>query len=332
MSHNVWMEFKKPEHTAGRIRRAGKAIASGSATREHESIAQDWRDAHLYVLNTFQGTLRRWIKGRDAVLVQRLKRLSTVKDKLVTGRATDLYSLNDLAGCRLIFGDVEQLHDYREEFKSKSRSGHKYISSGKYDYIASPKATGYRGIHDVYSYHVGSSPGNAWNGLRIEIQYRTLAQHAWATAVEISDIIDNARVKFDKGQNEDRELFFKLASEHIARSQEGMVGPLPDYSDEQIVSKMDSLEGAIGVLARLKSVSSSDVDIPASKNLVLAFHEKLEVKGFRSARLALEYRNKMEIEQPNVDVVYVRTEKPNEIASAFRNYFRDAAEFLRLMK
>lgn len=318
--------------TQGEIRRAGAAIAAGTASQRDEEVVQEWRDCHAYVLNTFQNTLRRWIRDRPYVLVQRLKRLSTVRDKLSTGRSKDVASMHDLAGCRIIFPTVDDLHAYRKEFHKGTRSAHTYVSNGKFDYLANPKATGYRGMHDVFKYNVMRKPGSAWNGLRVEIQYRTQAQHAWATAVEISDLIDGERVKFDRGANIERERLFVLTSEYIARNVEGMKGPLPALTDEEVSEEMRILEGKIGVLGRLRALGARQIEVPNKKNLVLQFtNNELHVLSFNSAKQAMNKRNQVELESPDTDVVYIRAEKPNEVASAFRNYFRDARGFLDLL-
>lgn len=325
--------FVKPGgSTQGEIRRAGEAIAAGASTQRDEEVVQEWRDCHAYVLNTFQNTLRRWIRDPQYVLVQRLKRLSTVRDKLATGRSKDVASMHDLAGCRIIFPNVAHLHKYRDEFHKGTRSAHKYVSAGKFDYLTSPKETGYRGMHDVFKYHVTREPGDAWNGLRVEIQYRTQAQHAWATAVEISDLIDGERVKFDRGANIGRERLFALASEYIARNAEGMRGPLPALTDSEVSEEMRTLEGRIGVLGRLRALGARQIEVPNKKNLVLWFSDnELQVLSFNSAKQAMNKRNLIELESPEADVVYIRAEKPNEVASAFRNYFRDARGFLDLL-
>lgn len=318
-------------HSRGAIERAGKAMADQVATEDDEKVVQYWRDCHAYVLNTFQGTMRRWIRDNPYVLVQRLKRLNTVRDKLQTGRAKDVSSMHDLAGCRIIFPTISALAEYRNEFHAKTRAKHEYVSAGKYDYLSYPKDTGYRGRHDVFRYKVDSPPGNSWNGLRVEIQYRTQAQHAWATAVEISDLIDRERVKFDRGANRERERLFVLASEYIARNAEGMKGAVPEISDRQLLSEISSLESQLGVFNKLRALSASQIDVPNSKNLVLVFGDFLQIQGFRSARQAMDERNSYELFSPDIDVVYIRAEKPSEVANAFRNYFRDAKAFISLL-
>ncbi|QDK34761.1 hypothetical protein DM450_0090 [Sphingomonas sp. IC081] len=78
------------------------------------------------------------------------------------------------------------------------------------------KGTGYRGIHDVYKHFprgsVRSQEKKPWDGLLVEVQYRTRAQHAWATAVEISDLLDGERTKFEL-ETSNRGRFFAIASE-----------------------------------------------------------------------------------------------------------------------
>jgi ppGpp synthetase/RelA/SpoT-type nucleotidyltranferase len=96
-----------------------------------------------------------------------------------------LARMDDVAGCRLIFPSIPELYDFRGDFH-KARFNHTRRNSlDKYDYIKKPKDTGYRGVHDVYEYDVRSERGERLKGLYVEIQYRTLVQHAWATAVEV---------------------------------------------------------------------------------------------------------------------------------------------------
>ena len=68
-----------------------------------------------------------------------------------------LSRMDDVAGCRLIFPTVEELRVFRAEFHDKSRFKHSLKNDpDKYDYIAHPKESGYRGVHDVYVYNVNS--------------------------------------------------------------------------------------------------------------------------------------------------------------------------------
>lgn len=292
----------------------------------------NWRNCHAYVLNIFQQSLRRHIGLMPVAFAQRLKRGTTIIDKLTSGRSLDLSTMHDLAGCRLIFDSIDDLELYRLKVHA-SRAKHKYASEGRYDYIAEPKASGYRGRHDVFEYYVDSTSGKIYNGLCVEIQYRTRVQHAWATAVEISDYIERGRVKFEKGLNPDRERFFVLASELLARTYEGCTGPCPDLTDEALHAELQRVEGVTRVLQRLSVVDVEKTDIPPGKNVVLRFErDRLVVEAFRRQMQAVARRDQIEKDDPFADVVAVQAGTSRELENAFRNYFRDTREFVQLMQ
>ncbi|WP_456281611.1 RelA/SpoT domain-containing protein [Cupriavidus sp. JZ107] len=325
------MAFVPPIFKPNRVRTAGKRIAAGTASPEDWAVFGNWRNSHAYVLNTFQNNLRRHIGARNVTLAQRLKRKNTIVDKLTTGRARDLSTMHDLAGCRLIFESIEELLEFRD-IVHRSRALHEYESDGKYDYLANPKPTGYRGMHDVFRYRVLSEAGSLYNGLRVEIQYRTRVQHTWATAVEISDFIEQKRVKFDQGADPLRERFFTLASEFLARTYEDMTGPVPDITDQRLEEELTVLEMELGLFHRLSVLDIERVEIPRGKNVVLHFaQDRLVAESFRRTQQALSRRDEIERDNPDDDVVFVRASKPNEVATAFKNYFKDTKEFVELM-
>ena len=108
---------------------------------------------------------KRRTRDTEVVLAQRHKRRYTIIDKLrrpsKLGEPTvrNLAEMNDVAGCRLVFEDVEALYGFRENFhkaKFKHRLKH---DADRYDYVKRPKDDGYRGVHDVYSYVSGSGAG-----------------------------------------------------------------------------------------------------------------------------------------------------------------------------
>ena len=125
-----------------------------------------------------------------------------------------LSRMHDIAGCRLIFSSVDELNEFRAGVLT-SRASHELIGErNRYNYIMTPKASGYRGVHDVYKYNVNSYSGTPWNGLRIELQYRTIVQHAWATAVEISDIVNATRLKFSEANRDITACFCSAAKSY----------------------------------------------------------------------------------------------------------------------
>src|SRR5215208_7876629 len=188
-----------PGGSKARVNRAGENVRAGTATSEDAGVIEAWRAAHRGVLNTFQAILRNRTRGTDITVAQRHKRKRTIFDKLRRLPRMQLSRMDDVAGCRLIFRTSKELYEFRGEFH-KARFDHKRRNDlDKYDYIKHPKNTGYRGIHDVYEYNVRSYIGRPLTGLYVEIQYRTLVQHAWATAVELIGFVTESQPKFQEG-------------------------------------------------------------------------------------------------------------------------------------
>lgn len=150
--------------------------------------------------------------------------------KIAQDRISDATSMQDTAGCRLIFNDNQALLEFREQFRQdlgkRSINHHLKHDPKNFNYIENPKPSGYRGIHDILVHkprpHRRDDRTNlAWHGLVAEIQYRTKVQNSWATALEMTDLINNTRTKFDLKRNQ-RFDFFSLISELLAGKYEGL--------------------------------------------------------------------------------------------------------------
>ena len=244
-----------------------------------------------------------------------------------------LARMDDVAGCRLIFKNIKELEYFRAKFH-KARFNHKLRNDPeKYDYIKNPKPTGYRGIHDVYEYDVRSEAGKNLAGLYIEIQYRTLVQHAWATAVEVIGFITESQPKFQKGDNR-YGVAMALASEILARTHEGRKGPLPELSDADLLRSFLSIDKELALIQMLDGLTQAKTDISDKRNTILNFSEdgSLEVKSYRDATEALRALFDLEKKFPNNDIVLVRADSSDEVRLAFKNYFSDAKEFIRLIE
>ena len=243
-----------------------------------------------------------------------------------------LARMDDVAGCRLIFRSIKDLHAFRSKFH-KARFNHKLRNEpDKYDYLKHPKKTGYRGIHDVYEYDVKSDAGKALAGLYIEIQYRTLVQHAWATAVEVIGFITQSQPKFQRGDTR-YERAMALASELLARAHEQQTGPFPSASDQEVLDEFLSLDNELHLMQTLRGLNSAKGDVSDKRNSILIFSKEgeLEVRNFRDATDALRALFELEKNMPDRDIVLVRADTSEEVRLAFRNYFTDAREFVRLV-
>jgi len=245
-----------------------------------------------------------------------------------------LARMDDIAGCRLIFSNIADLHKFRKEIHN-ARFNHKLRNAenlDKYDYIKTPKTSGYRGIHDIYEYNVKSSQNSHLNGLYVEIQYRTLVQHAWATAVEVIGFVTESQPKFQKGDKR-YERAMVLASEILARSQEGVLGPLQQMSYPDLLQEFVSLDQELSLLKTLRGITQSTTELSPKRNSVLnmAPDGTLTVFSFRDAADAIRTLFQLEKQYPGNDIVLVRADSTEEVRLAFRNYFSDVNEFLRLI-
>lgn len=240
-----------------------------------------------------------------------------------------LARMDDIAGCRLIFNDINSLYSFRNNFHRAKFHHHLKNEIDKYDYIKKPKLTGYRGIHDVYEYDVRSSAGQHLKGLYIEIQYRTKIQHAWATAVEVVGYITESQPKFVRGDQRYHQMM-AYASEILARAFEDNHGPFPEVSDTELVKNFLELDEQLSLLQTLKGLNTADQAVSQNKNSILIFSPsgELEVKTYRDAPEAIRALFQMEKSMPEKDIVLVRAETNDDVRYAFKNYFSDAREFI----
>ena len=325
-----------PGGSKERVNRAGDAIRAGQPSEADIETVNEWRAAHRAVINTFQALLRNKTKGKQIKVAQRHKRRNTIFNKLNRFPGMRLARMDDVAGCRLIFESIEKLYDFRAAIH-KARFKHELKNaSDKYDYIKHPKETGYRGIHDVYSYDVNSEAGKRYKGLLIELQYRTLYQHAWATAVEVIGSITESQPKFQQGDKR-YEIAMGYASEIIARAYEDSNSYLPDLADDIVVSTFRNLDEQLGLLQMLRALNAADKELPLNRNVILIFGvrddvEDLQFKSFRDAPEALRALFQLEKDNPGKDVVLVRADTTEDMRLAFQNYFSDAKEFVNLIE
>lgn len=347
------MLYPEPPESKSAIKRAGRAISDGTPTPEDYELVDLWRAAHGYVINTFQAWIKNHIKrkGYEVEFAQRLKRRNTVVDKLRrrddSGQPliADVSSMHDFAGCRMIFNNIEELNDFRAYMHSQTIVKNvKHVlryPPEKYNYIEHPKSTGYRGIHDVYRHlprgserEEGKKP---WDNLLVEIQYRTRAQHAWATAVEISDLVDGERTKFEMNESK-RGRFFAIASELIARDHEGIERAFLECSISDLQQELKNLENELGILQRLSALKTFGDETRLQQHNVLNIKRNengdisLEVLPFRKAADAITKATELETSGSSLNAVYVRADNPSQLRSAYRNYFNDPIDFVKIIR
>ena len=98
----------KPECSKTRVGKAGEYLIGARAEKEflEESITIliNWRSAHAFPLNSIQNSLRHRAKkvDKDYLITQRLKRISSIENKLRRFPTMELNRMQDIGGCRVI--------------------------------------------------------------------------------------------------------------------------------------------------------------------------------------------------------------------------------------
>jgi hypothetical protein len=251
--------------------------------------------------------------------------------------------MHDIAGCRVIFPNVESLLAYRHSIH-RARFSHKRKAADedRWNYILHPKESGYRGIHDVYEYKAKVSGGAPWNGLSLELQYRTQVQHAWSTAVEVASLITHSNPKFNQG-SEELLQFFRASSEILARTFEGSTSCFPDLTGAQVIEILEETDRATGILRLFSQIGTVQSDVKTRrKNTILILHTartllgepiELEIKTFDNVYDAIDEYDILEKKyEGTADVVLVRADSMESIQFAYRNYFGDTTEFTKLLR
>ncbi|PIQ99966.1 MAG: (p)ppGpp synthetase [Nitrospinae bacterium CG11_big_fil_rev_8_21_14_0_20_45_15] len=322
-----------PGGSKSRVNKAGNNVRNKQPSPEDWMVIEEWRAAHRAVLNTFQASLRGRTRSTKIVVAQRHKRKSTIVGKLDRLPEMQLARMDDVAGFRLIFPSINDLCLFRQKFH-KAKFKHRLRNEiDKYDYIKCPKQTGYRGIHDVYEYDVNSEVGRPLKGLLVEVQYRTFIQHSWATAVEIIGFITESQPKFEQGDSRYQNAM-ALCSEIIARSHEDSNGPFPELEDKVLVEEFLEVEKELSLLKTLRSLRAVKEQATVNRNAILIFSKfkKLEIRTYPLATDALRDLFKLEKEMPENDIVLVKADKSEDIRLAFKNYFSDVNDFVKLIE
>jgi ppGpp synthetase/RelA/SpoT-type nucleotidyltranferase len=338
--------YETPHFSKRRVDKAGERIGTAEQTDNDLEVLENWRAAHANILNTFKTLLYNRAKDFHVQIAQRLKRRPTIIDKLTREPDMHLSRMHDIAGCRVIFPDLEDLYEFRAKMH-EARFDHKRrgVEDDRWNYIREPKDSGYRGIHDVYTYHVEPKKGRAaekqpWNGMLVEIQYRTKAQHAWATAVELAGLVTENNPKFDRG-SPDFIQFFRLSSEILARAFEGATSCFPGMATDELLERFTEFDARTHLMDLFSQLKRADGGLDLSSSSILIFHYatdrdddgRLEVRTFESVNAAIQEYNRLEQDlSDRADIVLVGSRSGESIKSAYRNYFSDAEEFLSLMR
>ena len=328
-----------PSESKKAINRAGILIADANTTRDQlnqaQSLVDQFRAAHHWPMLTARVSLTERASkiSPDALVVQRLKRMPSIVAKLRNGRVVKVSTMQDLGGCRAILPTLDDVQALRSLYEGQV--GHRvFVHTLRNDYIANPKANGYRGLHFVSTYNSPARPEYA--GYKVELQFRTQLMHSWATAVEIVDIFSQAGLKASAPDSFETtwDYFFAYASAAMSL-EEGTTppkgSPQTPAAVRQALTDIDSL----ALIEKIENWSRTMNEVFTEKTkgiyylLTLDFdNESVAVRQYRNAQEAdAAYRESETANSGRIDTVLVAGGSVAQIKAAYPNYFVDSHRF-----
>jgi hypothetical protein len=355
MARVVWAER---QFTPQEVNRAGRGLADlvelhtdVSAWTDHQwevfksskVIINNWRTCHAYPLNVLQTNLRRSARRveQGPLIAQRTKRLVSIVVKLNARPKMKLTQMQDIGGCRAIVRSVGSLRQIDRFYKDGSDM--KHVFAHRDDYVDdNPQPTGYRGIHLVYRYFSDKLTGKKFSDLKIEMQLRSLYQHAWATAVETTGTFEGYNLKAGYGPA-DWLRFFSLMGAAIAQREETKSVPGTPTNPSELRRELLHYARKLKVANRLHEYTETlrrvEDNREDSHYYVLKLDPiagRLDVKGFHldqyeqaQAEVAAA---EGDVEGRVSDAVLVSVDTLAELPRAYPNYYADTRVFLELLK
>ncbi|MEM6614523.1 MAG: RelA/SpoT domain-containing protein [Cyanobacteria bacterium P01_C01_bin.72] len=333
------MSWTELLHSKSAVRRAGDYLRQqnylsleSDKRMEAFDVLSNWRSSHAYPMQSMLEYFRKkaFDIDRHVIVVQRLKRMPSILEKLKREKGMKLDRMEDIAGCRIVISNQSQAYSVRDKIlEGRTRN----ILHRERDYIRQPKQSGYRGLHLVYKYNGNKKQ---YLGHSVELQIRSKVQHSWATAVEVVGTFTRQALKASQGTDEWLN-FFKLTS--IAFEDiENYKLPKNKDTDERI--KLLELIDDFNVLPKLEAfaVSTQITDRARKRDsdyfLIILDIQKsiISVKGFKHFELSQATDKYTELEKRfqddcDKDIVLVSASSINGLKKAYPNYFADTSDF-----
>lgn len=320
------------------LNKAGQALLDPFTRGEVIEQVSDWRMTHLPVLREFVEEMTKYLNDNDvpfAFYSQRVKRMTSIIEKLRNNPTMGLGGLQDIGGARFVFDSIQELERCKQALENFTPANFTFVRTT--DYIAVPKESGYRSIHYIYQYH---SDNKDYDGLKIELQIRTRLEHSWAMAVETASLISRTSLKANIEDGSVWRDFFRLVSAIFAQREQCRVADeFANYTHEDYCRKyVDCLNKhkLIDQLSALRvTVNSDDIYADAPNGyclLSINFNEKtVQCKTYASEDESEASATFAKLEQ-NIDsneaVLFVSVAKMQEIYEAYPSYFLDTRTFL----
>lgn len=335
------MAWAVPENSKSEVDRAGRALVAENSTPDQVQqallILNNWRSSHSFPLNTFQVTLRARARQLDgeALIAQRIKRMSSIEAKLARFPTMKASQMQDIGGCRAVMRNVTLVRDMVVSYE-KSSIKHKLLRYD--DYLTNPKSSSYRGVHLIYRYY--SDRSDDYNGLLIEVQLRSLLQHAWATAVETVGTFLKQSLKSSQGHEEWLRFFVVMSSLLALRERTNTVPGSPTGRAE-LIRELKKLADDLDVQRRLQAYGDTlraleDPSVAHAQYFLMVLDPRADtitIRGFIKNELDQATAQYLAIEKSldestGAEAVLVSVDSIAALKRAYPNYFLDTRAFL----
>lgn len=320
--------------TKHQLNKAGEVLRARPDDSSSLSLLSEWRANHVHALGLAFKLVQKYTKkvGNNALYGQRLKRVSSIINKLRRNQTMKLSRMQDIGGCRVILSDYEKVFSLFNLLK-KSKS----ILPNERNYIHYPKDDGYRSIHLIYKC---SSKVPTYAGLSIEIQLRTKLQHAWATTVEIVDTFEGQTLKLGGGSEPWKE-FFRLVSDEFALIEKL---PIMDRNIYDQRSRLQELTSQLDVINKLRSYTHT-IQLSERNEVVRYAEFSILVLNLHTNSGNLKLYNKLDeaqaeylklekqhIDDEKVNILMLKMADVKQIKESYPNYFADSAKFITTLE
>lgn len=333
------------KYNSSKISKAGKIIISSTNKDEYSQAVEminDWRTLHLPALDELQNEIISLLNNKNIRIYsvsRRLKRFSSIQNKLDRNPESKLGTLQDIGGLRIVVPTIHILNKALAILKEHIPQNFELTKLPK-NYIDTPKnSSGYRSVHFVYKYH---SENTDIDGVKIELQLRTKLQHSWAMAVETAELITGTALKSSQG-DEDWMDFFKVVSSLFAIKEQSPIleeHEKDGYDKRYLMKKLYYLNNEHNFNEKLKALSIStnfakkDRYKDAYYILNINFESKIvRVKAFpkENEKNVSELYSRLEkgLDERKNAVVLVSVPKMQKLQEAYPSYFLDTTNFLR---